>query len=129
MPMMLYISSPDFEMLGLRMMLGDKLHWCCNKKIHDQRFRAWFGADATHCSLLWQLLLETPSIKLPHNPDPKHLLWSLLFLKQYSTEQTHAAQVGTDEKTFRKWAWLYTGALAKLAPRLVSLKLEVATGF
>jgi len=50
-------------------------------------------------------------------------------LKQYSTEQTHAAQVGADEKTFRKWAWLYTGALAKLAPRLVSLKLEVATGF
>jgi len=45
--------------------------------------------------------------------------------KQYSTEHIHAAQVGVDVKTFRKWAWLYTGALAKLAPKLVSFKMKV----
>jgi len=107
------------------MMLGNKVRLRRNKKMLDRRFRAWFGVDAMHCSLLWQLLLETPSIRLPKNADPKHLLWSLLFLKQYSTEHVHAAQVGVDVKTFRKWAWLYTGALAKLAPKLVSFKLKV----
>jgi len=50
------------------------------------------------------------------------MLWGLLFLKSYGTEERHVAQVGgVDEKTFRKWAWYYAEAIADLAPRVVSL--------
>ena len=31
----------------------------------------------------------------------KHLLWSLLFLKQYNTEEVSHAITGADEKTLR----------------------------
>ena len=54
-----------------------------------------------------------------HGPQPKHLLWCLLFMKNYGVEETHAARVGCDEKTFRKWAWLYAEGVAKLDRQFV----------
>ena len=45
------LLSPDFEMLGLSMMLGNKFH-CCNKKNCDWRFQALSGTYAKHCSVL-----------------------------------------------------------------------------
>ena len=72
-------------------------------------------------ALVWRELMEDGWIvrcagRCPH---PKHLLWSLLFLKIYGVEEVHAARVGCDEKTFRKWAWLYAEAVAKLDRKFV----------
>jgi hypothetical protein len=37
---------------------------------------------------------------------PRHLLWALVFLKVYASEDVHCCLVGyVDAKTYRKWAW------------------------
>ena len=66
-----------------------------------QRFRAHFCVTPSLCAEIWARLAFQPSGK------PIHLLWALLFLKTYSTEHVHAAFCQVDEKTFRKWAWIY----------------------
>ena len=53
-------------------------------------------------------------------PNPTHLLWALSFLKAYHKEDEHAADVGKEAKTFRKWAWFYVKGIAALVPRVVS---------
>ena len=39
---------------------------------------------------------------------------ALLYLKVYSTEEVYHAISGADEKTFRKWSWIYVSLIAKL---------------
>ena len=63
------------------------------------RFKASFGCSVAVVARLHALISNTTTFQI------KHLLWGLLFLKQYSIETTHARFVKVDEKTFRKWAW------------------------
>ena len=85
----------------------------CNRK-----FRSFFGASSKVCALLWHFvdLSEYPSAA------PKHLLWALLFMKIYSTEDIHASMAGgVDPKTFRKWTWIVVRAIADLETEFVRL--------
>jgi hypothetical protein len=45
---------------------------------------------------------------------PVHLLWALMFLKQYNTEEVTASMAGCDKKTFRLWCWLVVRVLADM---------------
>ena len=36
---------------------------------------------------------------------PVCLLWTLMFLKQHSTEEANSARAGVHENAFRDWAW------------------------
>jgi hypothetical protein len=55
--------------------------------------------------------------------EPKHLLWSLVFIKVYSTEEVHCSIVGwPDPKTFRKWSWYFLEKTACLAPEIINLE-------
>lgn len=87
----------------------------CNE-ISDRAFRAIFGATAAVVAHLWDNCINL----IPRNSQKKHLLWSLVFLKVYSTEEVHCGIVGTNPKTFRKWCWMYVQTIASL--NLVSLK-------
>lgn len=82
--------------------------------VQMRRFMSHFGASPTQCSQIWILL------KVPKNGRYKHLLWALLKLKVYSTEEVLSGMAGCDEKTFRKWSDKFIGALALLSTRLVS---------
>jgi hypothetical protein len=75
-----------------------------------RRFRALFGVSAVTCSRVWHHV--KPS--LPGCASPKHLLWTLYFLKQYGHEEANANFAGCDEKTFRKWCWLVIKTIADL---------------
>ena len=68
-----------------------------------------------YCCFFWEML----QINLPKDCKSIHLLWGLMFLKIYSTENVRACTVCADEKTFRKWPWLIVKAISKLD--LVSL--------
>lgn len=46
--------------------------------------------------------------------NPHHLLWTLLFLKSYSTETIHAIIAMVDEKTFRHYIWHIINEIAAL---------------
>ena len=56
--------------------------------------------------------------------QPKHLLWSLLFLKKYDTNSNLSAQIGADEKTFWKYIWKeILPEIGRHLPTLVTIKL------
>jgi hypothetical protein len=55
----------------------------------------------------------------PPQTRPKHLLWTLMFLKLYSTELVLAVMARVSRKTFRKWVWLLLPVIANMAPFVV----------
>ena len=85
----------------------------------DRRFRSFFGTTPGICAHLWEML--TPEVTLPNGARKCHLLWALLFLKQYNTDHVNSSIVGTavDEKTFRKWCWLFIEQISYLSTELV----------
>lgn len=75
-----------------------------------RRFRSLFGTSPLICSIAWTLI--QPS--LPDGGEPKHLLWALLFMKTYMTEHAMRVLTGADEKTQRKWIWIFIDLLSSL---------------
>jgi hypothetical protein len=83
---------------------------------------SFLGTSFAICAELWNLI--NPLVIVSKDATPEHLLWGLLLMKLYSTERAHARLVGgVDEKTFRKWSWLFVHAIASLDKEVVSLKL------
>jgi hypothetical protein len=90
----------------------------------DRRFREHFGAPFTIVQMVWDMLVEGGL--LPENGKPKHLLWTLYFLKCYPKEGPGCAAVGgsrgaIDPKTMCKWVCLFLERICKLADEVVSL--------
>jgi hypothetical protein len=90
----------------------------------DRRFHKHFGAPFTIVRMVWDMLVEGGL--LPKNGKPKHLLWTLYFLKCYPKEGPGCAAVGgsrgaIDPKTMRKWVWLFLERICELADEVVSL--------
>ena len=113
------VSPSIFLQLGTEMkrkkISSDKINLC--------RFKAWYGIDWKLMSVVWYLLWGTGWMKKnikKRKPNPIHLLWALSFLKKYSKENEHAADVGKEAKTFWKWAWLYCEGIASLSSQVVS---------
>lgn len=79
--------------------------------VQERRFRALFGISAAVCAKAWDLIVDD----LPHGASPVHLLWSLLFLKVYASEHNNHLITGADEKTFRKWTWIFLERLADMS--------------
>ena len=83
---------------------------------YARRFYSLFGLSPTSVADLWKLLPKIPGGK------PRYLLWGLLFLKLYDTEHVLSSLAGCDEKTFRKWVWIFVRQLAQ--SRFVSYYLS-----
>lgn len=131
-----YESVPPEEFLKIGMGLLQKpLEG--SEKIQRRRFVANFGASWEICSILWQLCLTSGDVtffksleSLPSNFErllnrppykPKHLLYAMHFMKCYSTENQSSSELDrADEKTFRKWTWVFIEALAGLKNEVVS---------
>jgi hypothetical protein len=93
-------------------------------EMEDRRFRELFGARMDIVVLLWEMMEEDNL--LPKKSKPKHLLWSLYFMKVYPREGPGCAAVGgsggaIDPKTLRKWVWLFIERIAELADDVVSV--------
>ena len=74
--------------------------------------------------MVWDMMEEVHL--LPEKCEPKHLLWTLYFLKCYPKEGPGCAAVGgskgaIDPKTMRKWVWLLLERIGELADEVVSL--------
>lgn len=74
-----------------------------------RRYRTFYGITPNVFAELWKLIPEKPP-----GSEPKHLLWSLFFLKNYNKEHVNAAIMNVDEKTFRLWTWRFVTLLADL---------------
>jgi hypothetical protein len=88
-----------------------------------RRFKAFFGMKPARASEVWSLLIGHNL--MPPKAQPMHLLWALLFLKLYGTEDVNAGMIGHDESTIRKWVWLLVKAMHDLSKILVSIRDEV----
>ena len=91
----------------------------CNITRHDmsqsihvglRRFRENFGISPKICETVWNSLADQDLH--PHGALPIHMLCALLFLKLYESEHINRSLAGLDEKTFRKWQWLYVDLIA-----------------
>ena len=92
--------------------------------LEDRRFREHFGAPFEIVRMVWDMMEEVHL--LPEKCEPKHLLWTLYFLKCYPKEGPGCAAVGgskgaIDPKTMRKWVWLLLERIGELADEVVSL--------
>lgn len=100
-------SASLFWDLGSNLINNDK-HSNINTGM--RRFRSSFGVSPLICEKSWNLL----NGKRPRGSKPVHLLWTFLFLKQYNSEHVNHSIVKADEKTFRKWVWIFIYLLAEL---------------
>jgi len=108
-----YCSDDDFISLGCRFWgnsgVGTAPKVC---QANSRRYREFFGCTPFLCSLLWEMLLDQGLIVV--GTHPIHLLWALLFLKQYNTEAVNAGICYCDEKTYRNWIWAFVDAISEL---------------
>lgn len=84
--------------------------WTSSKYVAQRRFTSFFGVTPRVCSLIWDKIKHD----IPNGGAPKHLLWSLSFVKQYSVEHYRRSIFHADEKTIRKWTWLFLELLSNL---------------
>ena len=75
-----------------------------------RRFTSLFGTSPNICAYVWGGLGNM----LPIGGEPQHLLWGLLLIKVYATEQVLSIIAGVDRKTYRKWAWKFISAVSEL---------------
>lgn len=87
----------------------------------ERSFRALFGCGPKIAFILWErLTTNTPNGRLlPEDAEMKHLLWSLMYCKQYGKWKTMRKLTKTDPKTLRKWIFLFYDAIAFLEPFVV----------
>lgn len=83
--------------------------------MNDRTFRGLFGIVPVVCSMVWDKIYQD----IDSSAEPKHFLWSLVFLKVYSTETVHSSLFGTNPKTYRKWSWYFIDKISNL--QIVSL--------
>lgn len=81
-----------------------------SKHVAIRRFKSFFGVTPRVSSLIWDKLENA----VPSGGTPMHLLWSLNFLKQYSVEHCRRSTFHADEKTIRKWTWIFVELLSQL---------------
>jgi hypothetical protein len=69
---------------------------------------------------VWQELVTRGYFRFAvRSSKPEYLLWCLLFLKNYSTEEIHSTIIDSYEKRFRKWAWFFAEGIAALDRKFV----------
>lgn len=101
------VTSHTFVLLGNRYTSSSLTR---SAQVALRRFKSHFGVTPTVCSIIWGKI----KYDLPHGGEPKHLLWALLFLKQYSDENARRSILKSDEKTIRKWTWKFVEVLSNM---------------
>lgn len=96
------------------LLANQSLGGVCND---SRAFRAHFGTSIDVCSLLWDGIRA--DTRFYRYIQPRHLLWALLFLKTYNTEDVLSSRVGTTPKTFRKWVWKVLRLIQRMKPKVV----------
>jgi hypothetical protein len=86
----------------------------------DRAFRALFGCAPVVVLTLWNKLSECDLI--PMGGSIKHLLWALMYAKQYGKWPTMRKLAQADPKTLRHWIYQFFDAIALLEPIVVSVE-------
>jgi len=112
---MVKYNNISFYHLGIQMITKCHGHYADLTSASDDRaFRSVFGISWNVAASAWKLLEGNGGER---GKKPIHLLWALLFIKQYGNEQSHCMVVGggVSAKTFRKWIWIVLDELAAVS--------------
>lgn len=63
---------------------------------------------------MWSVSWNFINHRVPHRGFPKHLMWYLSLLKNYSTEVNHCTIFGINENLFQKWCCILVGLIANM---------------
>jgi hypothetical protein len=89
----------------------------------ESLFRSLFGCAPAVALTVWTMVSDDAEA-LPIGATMLHFLWALLFLKVYGNQATLLSLAGRpDDKTFRKWVWIFIPRIANLQTQVVSLFL------
>ena len=77
----------------------------------ERQYRSYFGMNKVTIALAWKLCFAESTYS--DFPLPKHMLWAMMFLKQYVSEDILAIAAGVTPKTLRKHIGLTLMKLAK----------------
>jgi hypothetical protein len=115
-------TPEDFKKLGSEIMArstdGGK-----SAAVFEARFVTFFGVICVVVANVWNRLVDKGDPEL-ESAEPFHLLWGLLFLKQYPPETLFCMLVGVrDEGTVRHWSQLFVHHIAYLVSDVVSCSL------
>ena len=121
------LTKEDFEEVA-KTTLGWPSRRKWESKAKDDRFCSCFGAKSDVIATIWNIIL--PAVILDQDRDnglsraaPKHLLWALILMKVYSTEEIHCSIVGWPHReTFRKWSWYFVKKIAGLKGEVIKLE-------
>ena len=96
-----------------------------NKSLDNEICESLIGTTYEVASELWNMIDPVGKVAAGdttfNGAHPKHLFWSLFFLKQYCVESVMVRVFHhVDPKTLRKWIWIFVPAIADLKPRVVS---------
>ena len=90
--------------------------WEGNEK--GERFKSIFGDSSLVIAALWKLINDDVD-----GLEVKHLLWALVFLKVYNTEDTHCCLVGwPPRKEFREKSWAIVKTLSNAKGKVVQIE-------
>lgn len=96
-----------------------------SNKVRDRRMRAWVGTSITTIAKVW-LLLKNKKL-LSAGVTLERLLWALLLLKSYDTDENNASRVGgVDEGTFNQYSWWIIKLIASLETDVVRAKSAIS---
>jgi hypothetical protein len=115
---------PDFEALAWDIQ-NQASRRVGTAAMEARHFREFFGMSLLLVEKTWELL-KRDSL-LPEGGHPKHLLWTLHYMKVYPKKSPRCSAVGVsagavDSKTHRKWVWAFIDAVANLVDTVVSFR-------
>lgn len=87
--------------------------------VKARKWSSCFGVSSEVCVDVW--IRIDPANSMPKGAKTHHLLWALYFLNVYPRETQGSSNIGgVDEKTYRKWVWLFVTAISYLEYPVVS---------
>jgi hypothetical protein len=89
-------KAKEAQVTAYRMSMHRSFAWS------DRKFAAHFGVCKQTVLILW---LHLQTLELPWTLQMKHLLWSLHFLKVYTSVDVSASFWNVDPKTYSLWVW------------------------
>lgn len=117
----------------IEVVVQETLSWPSNRKWHtrdkEARIRSFFGAPCSIIADIWNRIwdrmapYEKDVVCNKGTPQCQYLLYALVFLKVYSSEEVHCSIVGwPNPKSFRKWSWYFVKKISELKDDVICLE-------
>ena len=116
------IPLPDASLVNVFEKLALDMMRCTSRseEVKRRKIISFFGTVPLVMAKCWEYLVEEELLE--EGAKMTHLLWTLHFLKDYSSETNLSHACGMqDEKNFRDWVWKITRSIGDLRPVIVSV--------